>query len=60
MRKLAGDQVDDGHQVFVRSESPRSGDGGLDLGVDRLGGRVGQAKLEAVVYAGQLIPDCRP
>jgi hypothetical protein len=59
MGELAGDQVDDGHQVPQRAKAARSGNGYLDLGVDRLGGGVGQAGAEAADDTGQVLAQSR-
>lgn len=59
MRELAGDQVNDGHQMIERAKAPCSGDGGLDLGVERLGGSVGQVERGAVDDTGQVVSQGR-
>ena len=55
MRELAAGEVDDGHQMPVRTKSASPSDGRLDLGVDRFGRAVGQAQPDAVDDAVQMI-----
>lgn len=68
MGELAGDLVDDVHQMAQRAKAPGAGDGGLDLGIDRFGGGIGQAEAKAVEDAvpvlayrrAQALERCQP
>ena len=60
MFELGAGQVDDRHQVAVRSESTRSCDRCLDFRVDGFGGAVGQTQPDGVDDAVQVIAYSRP